>query len=285
MSDVDIFRFDDYHAFLKAWFKARRGRPSMRTFAKRVPCAVATVSGVVNGSKKLSARFQGPFKANLKLSDEESDFFDLLVEAERNPSDHIQRLIEEKMHAVLAFRTSHHVVESTYRAFGGWLAAAVAELASLPDFRDDTAWVQARLRWPAADEEVSATLASLFELGRLKRVGDDVVAADVPWVTQHEATSEQLGLALRTYHQEMLDLARDAISQVSQHERHVTGLTVPVRASLLPELKQRIAEFQEEVIELCRRDAREAAPDAVYQLGVQLFPLTDVEAEQERAAK
>jgi uncharacterized protein (TIGR02147 family) len=71
----------------------------------------------------------------------------------------------------------------------------------------------------------------------------------------------------------MLERARDAIEAFDPEERHLGAVTVAVPASLVPRLKQEVAAFQERVMHLCDTAAEDK--DRVYQLNLQLFPLSD----------
>ena len=44
MDAPDVVLYLDYRAFLRDWFAARKGRPSVRGFAKRAKCSAGLVS-------------------------------------------------------------------------------------------------------------------------------------------------------------------------------------------------------------------------------------------------
>jgi hypothetical protein len=54
-------------------------------------------------------------------------------------------------------------------------------------------------------------------------------------------------------------------------ERDLNAMTVTVAQSRVAELKQRLRDFREEFMDLCDRDGN---PEVVYQVNIQLFPLS-----------
>lgn len=70
----------------------------------------------------------------------------------------------------------------------------------------------------------------------------------------------------------MLERAAESIDIVPRDLRDISALTVCIDRELVPELKRRIHTFREVLLDLCDRDP---SPSTVYQLNIQLFPLTD----------
>jgi uncharacterized protein (TIGR02147 family) len=86
-------------------------------------------------------------------------------------------------------------------------------------------------------------------------------------VTPHEVSV----LAVHNYHQAMLARATEAL-EFDPEDRHFGAVTVAVPVSSVAGLKEAIAAFQERVLDLC--DSAEAPAERVYQLNLQLFPLS-----------
>ena len=106
-----------------------------------------------------------------------------------------------------------------------------------------------------------------------RRVQQEIAVqnAEAALVTPPQVTD----LAVETYHQSMLRHAADSIGAVPAASRHVGAVTVSVPLELVPRLKREIAAFERHILNLC--DQAEGERQAVYQLGVQLFPLTTEE--------
>ena len=79
MDDPNIFEFDDFRLYLRAWFHSRRGRPSQARFATRVPCAKSLVTDILNGNKSLTRMLTPSFARELKLGRRETRYFETMV--------------------------------------------------------------------------------------------------------------------------------------------------------------------------------------------------------------
>jgi uncharacterized protein (TIGR02147 family) len=69
-------------------------------------------------------------------------------------------------------------------------------------------------------------------------------------------------------------LAFDALKNKSQSEREMNGATLAIPKEKLPELKEKIRAFRKEINQLT---SSYEGSEEVYQLNIQLFPLTSPE--------
>jgi uncharacterized protein (TIGR02147 family) len=72
----------------------------------------------------------------------------------------------------------------------------------------------------------------------------------------------------------MIGRATEAIDAFAPTERHLGAVTVAIPAALVPALKDEITRFQERLLDLC--DGAGAPAEVVYQVNLQLFPLSAV---------
>ncbi len=70
----------------------------------------------------------------------------------------------------------------------------------------------------------------------------------------------------------MIGWAGESIERLSKAQRHLSALTVTIPAEQVPTLKAEINASQERLLDLC--DSSEADAEQVYQLNMQLFPLS-----------
>ena len=76
---------------------------------------------------------------------------------------------------------------------------------------------------------------------------------------------------MSTFHQQMLTLAADAVQNMPADTRNVSSLVVCIKAKSIEDLRRRLISFQQELLALCDADEE---PELVYQIGMQLFPLS-----------
>ena len=112
-------------------------------------------------------------------------------------------------------------------------------------------------------------MATLFDLGLLTRTADgQVQVSEASVVTPMQV----VGLAVHNYHRGMLERASDSMGAFSPEERYLGGVTVAIAESQLPQLKAEMTRFQERLLDLC--DGTPEPRDRVFQLGLQIFPLS-----------
>lgn len=268
----DLFGYADHRAYLSDWFgwkKEQNPRYSHRLFARRAGVSSAgLLSNVLEGRRNLTRPNAEGFARAIGLEGEAADFFFALVDLGQAADDAEREDAWERMWSVRRFREAHRLEGAGFRYLTRWHVPAIRELVACGDFREDPVWLASRLRPPITPAQAQEALDALFELGLLVRGEDGAVAqADTRLVTAQEVG----GLAVRRYHQGMSERARDAVEGFTGPERHLLAVTVPIPESLVPRLKEELDAFQRRLLDLC--DGADG-PDRVYQINLQLFPLT-----------
>jgi uncharacterized protein (TIGR02147 family) len=76
----------------------------------------------------------------------------------------------------------------------------------------------------------------------------------------------------------MLSLAKEALVKVSEEIRDITALTIPIQLELILEIKKKIQDFRQSIIDVVNRGSQEY--HEVFQINVQMFPVTRVKAKE-----
>lgn len=273
MSDPNILEYRDYRTYLRDWFAARDGRPSVRGFAKRAHCSPSLVSAVIRGHRDLHTGKAEVWAGVMGLSDEETAILLNLVTAEHDPSAERREQAESLVEGARALHECRVVDQATLALLSHWYVGAVVELARCEAWHEDPDWIVARLSPLVSREQAVEALEILRTLGLLHDAAAQVASASAVYRTaQGGVTDEDTRRALFQLHHDVLGLAGRALDQVPSAERQYGTTTFAVPVGLVPELKARVARFQDEIMRLVA-DARDR-PDRVYHLGVQLFPLS-----------
>ncbi len=274
VSTPDVHDYLDYRRFLADWFEARKKanpRFSYRVFARLAgQSSSSLLHHVIKGKRNLTPATVDAFAGAMKLRAREAELFALLVQLDQARTDEERNQVWEQLSATRRFRAARRVDGAGFRYLSHWYYPAIRELALRPDFVDDPTWIASALRPRITEARARQALDALFELGLLVRQDDGTVAqAEASVVTPHEVS----GLAVHNYHRGMLQRASDAIDSFDPEVRHLGGVTVGVPAALVPRLKEELAAFLERVLNLC--DESTDPVDRVYQLNMQLFPLSE----------
>lgn len=269
----DVFATLDHRQFLADWFawrKVENPRFSHRLFARLAgQSSPSLLVEVIKGKRNLTSATTAAFCKAMSLSEEESSCFDLLVQLDRATTDQERTELFGRLAAMRRFQAARRIEGDSFRYLSCWYIPAIRELATCAGFRADPEWIAATVCPAITPAQAQEALDVLAGLGMLHVAEDGAVSvADGSLVTPRQVA----GLAAHNYHRGMLARATESIERHRAAERHLGGVTVAVPTELLPQLKQALAEFQERILDLC--DGAEGARARVYQVGLQLFPLS-----------
>jgi uncharacterized protein (TIGR02147 family) len=269
----DLTTYLDYRAFLRDWYDFRKqenARFSHRMFVRLAKMkSPSSILQVMDGRRNLSPTTCKQISTAMKLEGEEAQFFRLLVDFDQAKTPADKDAAYQGISATRRFRQAHRIEGESYRCLSRWYYPAIHELAQRPDFQEDAAWIAAQTQPEITPEQAQEAMAELQSLGMLQ--ADDtgrLRPADGSLVTHQQVQ----GLATHNYHRGMSGLAQEAVTRFPSKQRHMLGLTVAIPAALVPQIKAELNAFQARLLDLC--DAAVEDPEQVYQLNLQLFPLS-----------
>jgi uncharacterized protein (TIGR02147 family) len=267
-----VYEYTDYRAFLRDHFvasKAAKPYYSHRYFARKAGFATSNfVKLVMDGKRNLGPQaLEGVIKA-LQLGRDEAAFFGDLVALDQAESLADRNRAFDRVAANRRFRQARKLEGPLFEYLRHWYFPAVRELSARGDFVEDPRWIAQQILPAITAKQAKAALETLERLGLLVRDEHGRLARGEPSLTTgHEVRS----VVVPAYHRQMIEQAGGSVDRVPPEERDVSALTVCIKQQSLEELKQRIRRFREDLLELCDR---ESEPERVYQLCVQLFPLS-----------
>lgn len=255
---MDVFDHRDYRDILRTWLAENprvTHRDVMREIGSRDP---SVLSRVLTGKRELPERLVGPLCTLLGLGRHESEWFGALVGRARAATDDDRTGWDRRLRALEAMQRASLLRDPT--AYAHWARVAVFELSQCEGFREDAAWVASRFAPPLEEEVAADALAALARSRSATRTTP-------PTVRHAEVFGYYRGIHERTAG--ALDRLERDPSWVSR--TLFLGLTLAVPASLVPTLRRRLAEIQQELLGL----AADGPADQVVQVNLQLFPLAD----------
>lgn len=202
------------------------------------------------------------------LSGSEAEYFASLVAHNDSANPEERR----KIMAKIAGQQSRRKVKpapSAVQYWMHWRHAVVREMVAIEPFRRaDAAAIARKLNPPATAAEVAQSLELLLELGMVREESSGIlVRSDSILSTGENWTLE----AIREFQRQILGLSSRALEAVPREEREISTVTFSASRERFLKIRSRIQEMRAEILALVRTDPE---PDAVYHLGVQLFPAT-----------
>jgi len=174
---VNIFEFKDYKAYFNSWVETlpKGGRGEYRKLSQRLNVSTTMVSQVFRGDKHLSLELASDLCDYLNLSEQETDYFFLLVEYARAGSFGLQQKLlrrisiaqeaAQKLEARL--KKDKELTEDTKAVFySSWMHSAVRNLVAVPALSNVQA-ISERLHLPLP--QVQKVLDFLLKEGLVVR--------------------------------------------------------------------------------------------------------------------
>lgn len=162
---------------------------------------------------------------------------------------------------------SHELQPQHYNLLRSWINVAILDLSTCADFKSNTSWVAKRLG--ISEQEASKSIAELFLLGLLKNEEGNWKKAELDL----ELLPKQSLAEVRSFHGQMIGKSLEHLKEEGEKNydrRLITGLTLAANMEHLNSVREKINELlRESWAEFSQGDCTE-----VYQLNVQLFPLT-----------
>lgn len=270
-----VYDFLDYRQFLRSWYDAEKQRLpafSYRYFARKAGFASPNfLKLVIEGERNLSDESVDRFLRVLGLRDHEATFFRDLVSWNQARSLAEKNVLFERVIASKRFHEWRKLDASRLEYLRHWYYPAIRELAAHPDFEASPDWIGPRLLTRVSREEILRALQVLEELGVLERDPDGKLVRGTRTLSTGPRVPGEAKVVAKAFLREMMEQASESLDAVPADLREVAAITVALRPETVPELKDRIRRFRYEMLERCDQD--EGATE-VYQMNLQLFPLT-----------
>ena len=279
----EIFGHLDYRSFLKdlvAALKAQRPEFTMRYFAQKAGLGSPSyLKMVIDGKRQLTDKSMDKFCEALLLNGREKEYFTALVKynQETNPDQKAQ-LFEQLTHLrprkTLTALEKNQIKYLTHHHY-----ACIREMVLLKDFFEDAKWIAARCLPRISPQEARDALETLLDMGLLKHdTNGKLIQSESVVGTQAQTEAVEAF----NFHDAVLTKARQCLSQSKQDERHFEALTSPVTPKIYKALRDKIHKLIDESLE--EVNSLQEGFDDIYQLNVQLFPVTKNVAAQSSKA-
>lgn len=271
MSKIIIFEYDNYREYLRdvyRFYKETRPQFSYRYFSQKAGFRSPNfLQLVIEGKRNLSPQSIERFANALKLTKKEAEFFRILVHLNQARTVGEKKIYAEQLMQFRPFRYIHPLRKDQYRYYTEWYNIPIRELTMLSDFSEDPAWIARRLIPPISPQQAQKAIDLLLQLGLLKR--DEygrLVQTDAFISTGDEVTSTSVA----DYHRTMIQKGAEALDRFPGPDRDISSVTMALSDKNFGEIKALIQRFRKELLAIADQDR---APEGVYQVNFQLFPL------------
>jgi uncharacterized protein (TIGR02147 family) len=270
---LSVYGYTDYRKYLRDYYEFRKDSErgySYRAFSKSAGFTSPNfLKLVMDGERNISTEALEKFVTALHLQEQMAEYFRALVRMNQSKDDGERERWYDQLNKLIPHSKKRMIDSEGHRYLSHWIYPTIRELVLLPDFQEDPYWIARRLQGNVSPATINQAVCFLLDEGFLKRDENNRL---MPTDHMVMSSDEVKSLAIRNYHREMMERAKDALENLPLNEREFGALTFVLPQSAMEELKYRLKSFRDELHNWAVQTARGAEADSVIQLNLQMFP-------------
>jgi len=269
---INLFEYLNYREFLKDAYEERHAsdwRFSHRFIAEKADFDASMFNKILQGKRNLTARLVSVFADIFCRDDREKQYFADMVAFNQAKNHSESRQYLEKLVATKECKVEN-VARDQFEYFDHWYHAVIRELVTFYPYVGDDAALGLMVRPPITASQVKSSIALLERLSMIRKNPETGFYEQTQGLIS--SGSESYSTAVNSYIQQNLDVATSAMDRFGREERSLSTLAFGCDEATYDELVEMVRRFRREVlakVDQCQK------PNRVFQLGMQLFPLSD----------
>jgi uncharacterized protein (TIGR02147 family) len=271
--EVRLLSFLSYAEYLGALYehmKAQRSDYTYYQFSEDLGFSRSSaVSRIVDGRRKLLKRSALRIIDALQLKGIDRRYLLALARANNARLPEEREAFFQELAAIQQESLPTAASVTSFEYLSEWFHPVIREMARLPDFEATADWIVPRLYNRLLPRQISKSLTILESLGLIAR--DPGTGRMQPAAGPIRPEDVAGAVEIVRYHQKMIDLGREAITQVPDDERDINALTLTLSQEGFEQARAILLKACQDIAAL---EEVHGPPDRVTQVNVQLFPLT-----------
>jgi len=270
--ELDPCEYLDYRDYLAELYRIRKvEKPwySYKAFGDKAGMDASLLAKVISKARHIADDSIALFAQACNLSGSQADYFAAMVHFTKAKEDSEAREWFERM-LTLRSNQSQRLEGEQYSFYQRWYHTAIR--AALDYFPCDGRNAEAlgmHLLPAISTEQVQESIALLTDLGL---IAPDAQGNFRPTELGVTSGSGWKSVAVHTFQSETLRLAMEGLDRIPKHLRNYSTLTMNLSEEDFDEVKERIRDFRQQLIKFIHTRSQ---GDRVYQMNVQLLPLTE----------
>jgi uncharacterized protein (TIGR02147 family) len=274
MNNKSIFEYKDYREFLKDSYVFRKSKDnkfSYRYFSRltgfKSPSALRDVIKGRTGLKESGIR---RFAKALGLVADEVDFFRNLVHFNQAKTSDEKQAYAAQILKSKSYQKIHPLNEAQFQCCAYWYIIPIREIVGTRGFDEDPEWIAKKLKPAISIEDAKRALDVLLRLGMIKRNENGILVQSESVIATADEVSSS---SIIKFHKEMLRKSSHAIDRYPRDLRDISALTLRLPLNEVSKIKEMIQKFRKDLVEALNTFD---GPSRIYQLNLQLFPITEL---------
>lgn len=273
----------NYRQFLADFYKFKRqaSKGALRAYNYAVFSAAANIKSpnylkmIIEGKRNLSDDMIGKFGKALGFNKENTEEFRLLVQFTQatDPADRNMFLKKLSEHRVGVKLKSGEIDRKSFEKVPNWVAWIVYAMVDQDGVSFDTASLKKLLRGKASEDEIETSLNSMLASGDLRR---DEVTGELKKARNLTESPEDIPVALvRKLQSQLMYLGLESLYQDQPQDREFGTLTMSLTKTEFEEIKFKLRQMRKSINKDNSIARMKTKGERVYQLNIQLFPVTN----------
>ena len=273
-----LMQYTDFRAYLRDWIAERKmeGLPgSNRWFAQKLGfTSTSWLTEVLKGEKNLSKITVNKLSVLFKHTPVEARYFEALVFFNQSRGLNERNLYYEQLTGMQKLRNVKTLSQDQYEFFAAWYHSVVRSLIGMYKFTNEYGRLGSMVSPPITAHEAEESVQLLENLGMVRRGDDGVLALVSSAITSGENVTS---LAITNFQLETMRLGQEAIDRHAKETRDISSLTVGISAPTFGKIIELLSDTRKRIVEMSNNDAD---ADRVYQVNLQLFPLSTIDGKK-----
>ena len=269
---INLFEYLNYRDFLRDAYEERHAsdwRFSHRYIADKAGFDSSMFNKILQGKRNLTERMVSVF-ADIFCNDaREKSYFANMVAFNQAKTHSESRQYLEKLVATKECKVED-LAKDQFEYFDHWYHAVIRELVTFYPYVGDDAALGLMVRPPITASQVRSSIALLERLSMIKKNPETGFYEQTQGLIS--SGSESFSTAVNSYIQQNLDVAQTAMDRFDKTERNLSTLAFACDETTYSELVEMVRRFRREILAKVSQCEK---PNRVFQLGMQLFPLSD----------
>ncbi len=282
ISMEQIYTYLDYRHYLRDFYegeKSKRASYSLRLFGRIAEIDASYLSKVMKEQRHLGVQYIVGLVKALRLTEAEADYFENLVHFNRSTAE------DQKQHyfeLLLRLRRphTHSLTAEQYEFYTKWYYTALRNLLEFYSFAEggDYQALGEQLSPAITPQQAKRSVELLSTLGLIEpdeegffKLTEAAISTGDEWWT----------VAVRTFQRETIHLSEEALERHEAERRDISSVTMNITEREFDAIRDMLRKFRSSVIHYANEVEQ---PDRIYQLNLQLIPLSEPPALDQKDA-
>lgn len=275
MDIIDVFKYNSYEPLLKAMIegvtKKKSRHISLQELAKHLGYkSPRSIGMVLKGQRLPSSQMINLLAKKNGMTEKSRRYFELLVLLHKAQQKGLNsKVLNDISQEILTLKPKGRddtlLDEKIFCDVSDWYYLVIKQLITSPDFVFNKNWIRMKLRDKVSNLEILQAINTMIYLGFIEK---DEKTKTLRVVCNDTETTEDIPVSsIREHHKQMLERAKEAISEQKVPDREIISMTFKFDKKKTKEAKIFIREF------IAEFEKKFECPNAnsVYQLNTQFF--------------